>query len=248
MRTPPSHLPVVPDGWVYIGAENEINVTGCEDDKLAGFITGDKWPLHILAPIANWSERWGTSGASPHWHYIAPRDSKIARLNLGEDWYPTVPEGFEYWRKGSSRDFTHPSDNVFIFSSGFNSWNPLPIGNGPHHYALRIGSDTHRASIKEDPKSELKSILAEWREARFGPKLTFTAGVDSGSCADQPTVSVFAYEELQAERDRWAEATSEQLTQVKRLTAENESLKAQVKHRDSIIQGIKVALNNVMDF
>lgn len=80
MRTPPANLPVVPEGWVYIGAENEIDVTGCEDDLLIGNLAGGKW-LGNISPANRWTQNWGTSSASPHWHYIAKAGSKIARLN-----------------------------------------------------------------------------------------------------------------------------------------------------------------------
>ena len=164
MKTPPIYLPPIPEGFVYLGTENEIDITGCEDDNIVGIIGSmSRWYGEHAAPTVKWSKEWGTTKASPHWHYIAPRDSKIAKLNCG-----TTPQ-----------------------------------------------------------------------------KPVFTAGVDFGHGSDKPVVSMFvtkaAYDEMQAERDRWAEAASEQMTQVKRLTE-------QVKLRDEIIQGIKVALNNVMDF
>lgn len=226
MKTPPANLPSIPEGWVYIGAENEIDVTGCEDDLLIGYITGNKW-LSNTAPANKWTQNWGTPYASPLWHYIAPAGSKIAQLNTGEDCYPALPEGFEYWDEGSTHDFTYPSDDVFIASRGFNSWNSLPVGDGPYRYAIRIGSDIHRASKKEDPKAGLKSILAEWREARFGSKTV------------EPThkpllVSAEKYALLMKENE-W-------------LTRENERLKQQIESRNQIIVGFKDSINRVMDF
>lgn len=84
MKTPPANLPSIPEGWVYIGAENEIDVTGCEDDLLIGFIAGGKWSSNI-AMANKWTQNWGTSHASPHWHYIAKVGSKIARLNGADE-------------------------------------------------------------------------------------------------------------------------------------------------------------------
>jgi len=80
MKTPPANLPVVPEGWVYIGAENEIDVTGCEDNLLIGHRSGDTW-ISNISPARNWTTNWGTPHASPYWHYIAKAGSDIARLN-----------------------------------------------------------------------------------------------------------------------------------------------------------------------
>jgi len=79
MKTPPQ-LPIVPEGWVYIGAENEIEVTGCEDEILRGSVTLKAWSPNE-APAPKWTLNWGTPYASPRWHYIAKAGSKIARLN-----------------------------------------------------------------------------------------------------------------------------------------------------------------------
>lgn len=85
MKTPPADIPPAPTGWVYIGAENEIDVTGCEDDFVEGKPSGCQWRGNSNTPTGEWTKNWGTPYASPNWHYIAKAGSKIARLNGADE-------------------------------------------------------------------------------------------------------------------------------------------------------------------
>lgn len=82
MRTPPSELPPIPEGWTYIGNEAEINIDGCEDDFARGLLFGtnlESWGESALITMRMWYN--GMYEPQPRWHYIAVNGSRLARLN-----------------------------------------------------------------------------------------------------------------------------------------------------------------------
>lgn len=84
MKTPPASLPPIPEGWVYIGADDgSLVIEGCDNEMIDGINEGlhDSWDIEHPKPANFWSLR----GKTPTWHFIAKVGSKIAQLNGADE-------------------------------------------------------------------------------------------------------------------------------------------------------------------